>query len=293
MALHPAGRPTSTAGVAPVAAGQPASGTGTSATPCDAVVARCVLTAAASLRLTLGDTTADLLSAHTVLPDGTIVLAVDAMSRPGGLLVAARGHSGAVRLDVTDLAPVAVRSRVRSRLRILGTARRFDPAALDACDPATVMSLLDLPPVALWTIEPDEVVLDRATEPVAVDLGAYRAARPDPIAVDEAAHLAHLTRCHRDVLDRLGALVDPAGSARVVPVALDAEGVVLRAERPGDHIDTRLPFTRPVTAGSGLAEALRTLLAQDGRVDLGSRRSISEAGGGGCLISDLHADETT
>ncbi|MFI7333011.1 DUF2470 domain-containing protein [Micromonospora aurantiaca (nom. illeg.)] len=263
MALHPAGRPAPPAGVVPVA-GSSASGTSTSSTPRDAVAARCVLTAASSLRLTLGDTTADLLSAHAVLPDGTIVLAVDAMSRTGGMLVAARGHSGAVRLDVTHLAPVAVRSRVRSRLRILGTARRFDPAVLDACDPATVMSLLDLPPVALWAVEPDEVVLDRAADPVAVDLGAYRAARPDPIAVDEAAHLAHLTRCHRDVLDRLGTLVDPtvtAGSARVVPVALDAEGIVLRAERPDGHADTRLSFARPVTAGSGLAEALRTLLA--------------------------------
>ncbi|MFJ8831796.1 DUF2470 domain-containing protein [Micromonospora aurantiaca] len=258
MALHPAGRPAPSAGVAPVTAGPSA----LPATPRDAVSARCVLSAASSVRLTLGDTTADLLSAHAVLPDGTIVLAVDAMSRTGGLLVAARGHSGAVRLDVTHLAPVAVRSRVRARLRIVGTARRFDPAALDACDPATVMSLLDLPPVALWAIAPDEIVLDRAAEPVAVDLGTYRAARPDPIAVDEAAHLAHLARCHSDVLDRLGALVDRGADAtRIVPVALDAEGIVLRAERPDGHTDTRLPFARPVTAGAGLAEALRTLLA--------------------------------
>ncbi|WBC07691.1 DUF2470 domain-containing protein [Micromonospora sp. WMMA1947] len=259
MALHPAGRPAPAAGLVPVAAGPSAGSTATS-TPRDAVTARCVLTAASSLRLTIGDTTADLLSAHAVLPDGTVVLAVDAMSRTGGLLVAARGHTGAVRLDVTHLAPVAVRSRVRARLRILGTARRFDPAALDSCDPTTVMSLLDLPPVALWAIAPDEVVLDRAADPVAVDLGAYRAARPDPIAVDEAAHLAHLTRCHRDVLDRLGALVDAAGATRIVPVALDAEGIVLRTERPDGHADTRLSFARPVTAGSGLAEALRTLL---------------------------------
>ncbi|MBQ1059323.1 MULTISPECIES: hypothetical protein [Micromonospora] len=259
MALHPAGRPAPSTGVTPVAAGP----SPVTSTPRDAVAARCVLSAASSLRLTLGDTTADLLSAHAVLPDGTIVLAVDAMSRTGGLLVAARGHRGAVRVDVTHLAPVAVRSRVRDRLRILGTARRFDPAALDACDPATVMSLLDLPPVALWAIEPDEILLDRATEPVTVDLGTYRAARPDPIAVDEAAHLAHLTRCHGDLLDRLGALVDSAvsaGATRMVPVALDAEGIVLRAERPDGHADIRLSFLHPVTAGAGLAGALRTLL---------------------------------
>ncbi|MEU8313241.1 DUF2470 domain-containing protein [Micromonospora sp. NPDC048887] len=261
MALHPAGRPALPAGVAPLIVGPSA----VTATPRDAVAARCVLSAASSLRLTLGDTTADLLRAHVVLPDGTIVLAVDAMSRTGGLLVAARGHGGAVRLDVTDLAPVAVRSRVRARLRVLGTVRRFDPAVLDACDPVTVMSLLDLPPVALWAIEPDEIVLDRAAAPVVVDPGAYLAARPDPIAVDEAAHLAHLARCHGDVLDRLAALVDPAvstGATRIVPVALDTGGIVLRAERPDGHADTRLPFARPVTSGTGLAEALRTLLAR-------------------------------
>ncbi|MBQ1071285.1 DUF2470 domain-containing protein, partial [Micromonospora sp. D75] len=93
MALHPAGRPAPSTGVTPVAAGP----SPVTSTPRDAVAARCVLSAASSLRLTLGDTTADLLSAHAVLPDGTIVLAVDAMSRTGGLLVAARGHRDAVR----------------------------------------------------------------------------------------------------------------------------------------------------------------------------------------------------
>ncbi|MGC4892323.1 DUF2470 domain-containing protein [Micromonospora sp. DT31] len=262
MALHPTGRPAELAGAAATTERSTAGAAGTS-TPEDAVAARSVLAAATSLRLTLGDVTTDLLCGHTVLPDGTIVLAVDAMSSTGGLLVAARGRAGAVRLDLTHLAPVAVRARVRARLSILGTARRFDPASLDSCDPAAVMSLLDLPPVALWAVEPVEIVLTRETGPAEVGPDAYRVARPDPVAADEAAHLAHLSRCHRDVVDRLAALLDPlatAGATRVVPVAVDARGIVLRAERPDGHTDTRLPFARALTASAGLAEALRMLL---------------------------------
>ncbi|WP_422734569.1 DUF2470 domain-containing protein [Micromonospora sp. WMMD558] len=255
MALHPAGRPADLAHAAPA----------TDASTAGAVTARSALSAAASLRLRLDDATVDLIGSHTVLPDGTVVLAVDAMTRTGGLLVAARGRPGAVRLDVTQLVPVAVRSRVRARVRVLGTARRFDPASLDSCDSDTVMSLLDLPPVALWAVEPVQVGLTRDRGEATVSISAYRAARPDPLATVEAVHLQHLTQRHSDVLDQLATLLDPAltaRSTRVLPVAVDADGVVLRAEASHGHTDVRLPFARRVTEGAGLAEGLRTLLAE-------------------------------
>ncbi|MFI5837247.1 DUF2470 domain-containing protein [Micromonospora sp. NPDC051300] len=268
MAIHPAGRRAEPAVPRPAAdlgtiPGKPPADRG-GATPPDehAVIARSILAAASSLRLALGDRSANLVTSHAVLPDGTVVLAVDAMSRTGGLLVAERGRPGSVRLDVTQVVPLAVRSRIRNRIRLAGTAGRLDPARLDSCDAGTVMSLLDLPPVALWAIEPVEVALVSGGEPAPVDIAAFRAARPDPLAPDEAAHLHHLARCHRDVLDRIATRcgLTPTGTARIVPIALDASGLVLRAERPDGHTDLRLTFARPVSSVPTLAEALRELL---------------------------------
>ncbi|WKU05598.1 DUF2470 domain-containing protein [Micromonospora sp. HUAS LYJ1] len=259
MVLHPAERPAELTDTVPCSA--------VPADP-DAVLARSALAASPSLRLQLGDVAADLIEAHTILHDGTVVLAVDPMTPTGGLLVAARGQPGAVRLDVTQLVPVAVRSRVWARVQVLGTSRRFDPGILDSCDSDTIMLLLDLPAVALWAVEPVEVGLTRDTGGTTVSVSAFRAAQPDPLAADQARDLQHLTQCHGDVLDRLATLVDPAltvGVARVVPVAVDADGIVLRAEAPDRHTDVRLPFAHRLTSHASLAEGLRMLLAQAAR----------------------------
>ncbi|MFY1702880.1 DUF2470 domain-containing protein [Micromonospora sp. WMMA1923] len=275
MALHPAGRPTDLA--------HPPHGTDALAADGHdaAVVARSALSAATSLRLAVADAAVDLTGSHAVLPEGTVVLAVDAMSRTGGFLVAARGRTGAAQIDVTHLVPVAARSRVRARLRILGTARPFDPASLDLCDGDTVMSLLALPPVALWTVEPTRIRLTRDHDERTVDTGAYRAARADPVAGDEAAHLHHLTGRHRDLVDQLAMLLDPtlrASSARVLPIALDADGVVLRAEAPHWHTDVRLAFPRRVAGAVGLTEGLRALLAEAARAARSPDRTSRPAG---------------
>ncbi|RKN32252.1 DUF2470 domain-containing protein [Micromonospora musae] len=266
MALHPAGRPAELAHAAGVdaTAEVPAAGAPEASLDPNAVTARSALSTSSSLRLGLGDSTVDLIDSHVVLPDGQVVLAIDAMTRTGGLLVAARGRPGAVRLDVTQLVPVAVRSRVRAKVSMRGTVRRFDPASLDSCDDDTLLSLLDLPPVALWAVEPADVRVTRDDSEATTSVTAYRAARPDPLAATEAVHLQHLSRHHRDVLDRLATLVDPAltaESARVVPVAVDTAGVVLRAEALDGYVDVRLAFAKPITGSAGLPEGLRTLLA--------------------------------
>ncbi|MFG1901253.1 DUF2470 domain-containing protein [Micromonospora carbonacea] len=271
MALHPAGRAAELTDAAPHATRNDA----------DAVLARSVLSASPSLQLRLGETSVDLVDTHAVLPDGTVVLAVDAMTRTGGLLVAARGRPGAVRLDVTQLVPVAVRSRVWAKVWLSGTARRFDPGILSSCDSDTVMALLDLPPVALWEVEPIEVGLTREVGATTLGISAFRAAQPDPLAADQAVGLQHLVQRHRDVLDRLATLIDPAvtaDSARVVPVAVDADGIVLRAETPDRHTDVRLPFTGRVTSTAGLADGLRMLLTEaTRRVPAGPPRATPDA----------------
>jgi hypothetical protein len=229
----------------------------------DAVEVRSALATCTSLRLEVAGTAADLIDAHAVLPDGTVVVAVDAMNPLGGLLVAARGTDGAVRLDVTYLVPVPVRARVRAWVTVTGKVRRLDPAVLDSCDDAAVMALLGLPPVALWAVEPDSVHVERHGTAVEVPVAAYHAARPDPVAAVEAAHLARLVRRHRHVVHRFAALVDPAlavTGTRLVPVAVDADGLTLRAETAHRHHDIRLPFRVRVTDEAALDRELRRLL---------------------------------
>ncbi|MDG4798288.1 DUF2470 domain-containing protein [Micromonospora sp. WMMD1082] len=229
----------------------------------DAVEARSAIATCTSLRLEVAGTAVDLIDTHAVLPDGTVVVGVDPMTPLGGLLVAARGTDGAVRLDVTHLVPVPVRARVRARVTVTGTVRRFDPAVLDSCDHDAVIALLRLPPVALWSIEPDGVRVERHGVAVDVPVATYHAARPDPVAAVEAAHLARLARHHPQLGHRFAALVDPeltATGARVVPVAVDADGLTLRAETAHRHHDVRLPFRVRVTDEAALDRELRRLL---------------------------------
>ncbi|MFY1669459.1 DUF2470 domain-containing protein [Plantactinospora sp. WMMB334] len=237
---------------------------------CDAVAVRSILASSCSLRLCTSDLAVDLLDAHAVLPDGTVVLAVDAMTPLGGRLVAARGAPGGVRLELTSVVPVPVRCRVRARATITGTARPFDPARLDGYDAGTNLRLLDLPPVAMWAVEPLGVHIRRHSRRGDVAVTTYRAAQPDPVAATEASHL------HRLVAD--GASADrrllPArwrlttAPARVVPVAIDADGLTLRAEAHDGHDDVRLPFASRVTTEAELARELALLST----AHLGSQR---------------------
>ncbi|GAA2372819.1 DUF2470 domain-containing protein [Dactylosporangium salmoneum] len=231
----------------------------------DAIEVRSAVATCTSLRLEVAGVAADLIDAHTVLPDGTVVVAVDAMTPLGGLLVAARGSDGAVRLDFTHLVPVAVRARVRARVAVTGKIGRFDPAVLDSCDDDAVSGLLDLPPVALWAVEPDSVRVERHAATVQVPVAAYRAARPDPLAAVEAVHLSRLARLVRHDRHRmhlLASVVDPAltdSGTQLVPVAVDADGLTLRAETGYRHRDIRLPFHVRATDQTTLDQELRRL----------------------------------
>ncbi|SNT55645.1 hypothetical protein SAMN05421812_109253 [Asanoa hainanensis] len=230
----------------------------------DAVAARSVVALSSSLLLRTGETASELVAAHAVLPDGSVALAVDAMTPIGGQLVAARGRPGGVRLHVTSVVPVRVRCRVRARLTVTGTVRALDPAALDDCDATTIAALLDLPPVALWAVEPVGVHLERHSAAGDVSLPAYRAAQPDPVAAVEATYLHQLVGPDGPGVERLSL---PVGwrppHARLAAVAIDADGLTVRAERRQGHHDVRLPFTSRVTTEDELARELALLASTD------------------------------
>jgi hypothetical protein len=160
-------------------------------------------------------------------------------------------------LEVADAAPVAVRERIRSRVRILGREVRSSCAALH--------------------VAVDEVVLVVGARSVTMSLAQLAQVEPDPLAGTEAAVLTHLVSAHDEVLRSLLQLVPPAdlqGAVSVQPLRLDRHGIELRVEYVRGHRDHRLEFERPVTAPDELAPALTLLIA---RAHTAARRPCARA----------------
>jgi hypothetical protein len=148
-------------------------------------------------------------------------------------------------VELTQLAAVPARERVRARLALGGW--------------------LTLEPVELSVrLDVAEVVLEDDEGAWEVDVDEYRAARPDCLARVENEHLLHLRSHHPDAVTLLARLAGNRalqGAVRVLPVALDRYGLVLRVERIRGHVDVRLPFPAPVQRSEDLADSMRCLLA--------------------------------
>jgi hypothetical protein len=118
-------------------------------------------------------------------------------------------------------------------------------------------------------VEVAEVVLE---EPAGsrewVPLRDYHQAEPDPLCLGAAEQLQHLAARHPDAVATLSRLCDRVsltGATRVLPIALDRYGVVLRIERLRDHRDVRLPFRHRIDTGAEAAIEMRHLLTEGGR----------------------------
>jgi hypothetical protein len=101
-----------------------------------------------------------------------------------------------------------------------------------------------------------------------VSLADYQGSRPDPLHAGAAEQLQHLAAHHADAIDVLSRLCDREaliGVTRVLPIALDRYGIVLRVERLRDHRDVRLPFEQLIDTGSEAAVQMRNLLARGAR----------------------------
>jgi uncharacterized protein DUF2470 len=103
------------------------------------------------------------------------------------------------------------------------------------------------------------------TGTVHVPIEQYRHCEPDPLCAGAAEQLQHLVARHPDVISLLTRLFDRQtlmGVVRVLPIALDRYGLVLRVERLHDHRDVRLPFSRRIDTGAQAAAEIRHLLDQ-------------------------------
>ncbi|MEU4152812.1 DUF2470 domain-containing protein [Streptomyces sp. NPDC026659] len=222
--------------------------------PTNAERIRSVLARADSLSLRTEAAGYDLISMHTVDDVGTLrlrvpttgPLAAEAVSAPRGVLPC--------RLHFTDIAPTPVRDRVRTRVALSG---RLTPAEVQA-EPDILTLRLDL----------SRAALQRDGRSARVGLRELAAARPDPLATEEAALLTHLHRDHADMVATLSHLADPHfhdALLRLRPLALDRHGLVLRFEYARSHRDVRLRFASPVRETSEIGARLDQLLRLRGR----------------------------
>ncbi|WP_433613403.1 DUF2470 domain-containing protein [Dactylosporangium sp. CA-139114] len=201
---------------------------------------RSLLAAAGSLTLHVPGRRCDLVGAHRV-EGGRILLDV-----PRNALDT---DDSAAVLELTDVAPTSVRSRVRARATFGGWLGVHPAGGL----------VLDL---AEATLQDPAYGRDAETT---VDPDEFAAAEPDPLAHVEADLLCHLSDAHPDAVDRLARLVRPHhlhGVKRVVPVRLDRYGVVLRLEFAGRARDVRLPFPTPLNRPEEAGDRMRELYAQ-------------------------------
>ncbi|MGW1174063.1 DUF2470 domain-containing protein [Kitasatospora sp. NPDC002543] len=156
----------------------------------------------------------------------------------------------AVVLDVTDVAPVAVRDRVRARLTLAG---RLHLAHL-ADDGLSVHLRVDVAHAVLATPYGTGAI-------TAADLAL---SAPDPLARHEAAMLTHFADDHAEALDLLTRLLDPAllvHTPEVRPLALDRHGLVLRLDHPHGHRDVRLVFPEPARDTEDFGHRMHELLS--------------------------------
>lgn len=163
-----------------------------------------------------------------------------------------------VRLEFTDIAPTAVRERLRARVTLTGllTARYRSESAESAC------------------MEFGQAVVEDGEGRHFVTLDELQAAGPDPLARSEASMLTHLVDDHKELVPLLVRLVRPQptrGMIRAVPLAMDRYGVTLRLEYPTTHRDVRLPFATPVSDVDQAGPRIRALLATARRASHHSR----------------------
>lgn len=211
------------------------------------------------------------IAVHHLLDDGTFAVTAAADSA----IAAAVTDTACVEamLELTDHAPLPLRSPVRSLVWIRGQLRRVPPplvaALLDVIamhDPNPALLQVNSTPrrdadcVLMW-LRTESVVIADTTGAEAVKLVDLLAARPDPFCAMESSWLQHIDSDHREVVDLLASrLPVPLRRGKVRPLGLDRYGLRLRVEREdGDH-DVRLPFAAPVTDVTALGRAIRVLM---------------------------------
>ncbi|MET9956339.1 DUF2470 domain-containing protein [Streptomyces sp. NPDC006339] len=207
---------------------------------------RSVLARAISLSLTVDGQDVDLIGMHSVDADGRVTLHPPAESTLALLAATSPADGLAALLEFTDIAPTALRDRVRARVTLSG---RLVPATTGIG--------------AALRLAPARVTLRTATGIHEVAPDVFALAAPDPLAVEEAAMLTHLADAHEDMVADLVVLAGsrlPHGVVRAMPFAVDRYGITLRCEYREGHCDLRLLFPATARDATEAGEQVRRLL---------------------------------
>lgn len=263
--------------------------------------ARTVLAAAASASVLWDGGRVDLLGCHHDDAQGDVILTLESTSMLVRAARAAPGGDLAVEVHLTELCAVSANQRVLSQVRLAGSLVLSGPlsgpphavvphAAVPHAVPHAV------PQAAVPHAVPHAAVPHRAGPPVTarvrvgdvtvtvtgpaseasaeeaarvrVPVEEYRTGEPDPLHPGAAAQLQHLSAHHAAAIDLLSRLCGRevlAGAVRVLPIALDRYGIVLRVERLRGHHDVRIPFDHRVDTGAQAATQIGGLLARGAR----------------------------
>jgi hypothetical protein len=212
---------------------------------------RSMLVAAGSLTLHTPGHRADLVGRHLVTAERVRV------ELPTDSCMARHiAHAGEViaMIEVTDLAPVPTRDRVRGRGALTGW---LIPAESHHGEHELAAEL---------ALAAAELVTGDGTEPV--EPAEFAAARPDPFAAAEAGLLCHLNDHHPRTVEQLSRLI-PAeqlhGVRGIQPLRLDRHGLVLRLEFARQDRDVRLHFSTPLDDPCRLGTEIDALLARAAR----------------------------
>ncbi|WP_435821373.1 DUF2470 domain-containing protein [Micromonospora parva] len=207
-----------------------------------------MLAAADSLTLHVPGVEAYVAGRHVVTSDGRLRIDLPAGCHLTHRL--AHQQDTVAMIEVTDLAPIPVRDRVRARGRFTGWL---------ATEATTTGSEKDLA-VVLDLATAELTVAGRTT---CVDPYAFATAQPDPLAAAEADLLCHLDHHHPHTVERLCRLIPGhhlRGVRRVRPIRLDRHGVVLRLELSRGDRDVRLNFRAPLRHPDQLGAEIEALL---------------------------------
>lgn len=199
-----------------------------------AVRARSAVEAASSVDLVWDDGAATVADGVTAMPDGGLAWDVEEGSALHARLVrAAREDSDVgVCAAVTDVAPRAVRDRVRGHLALAGWL-----VATPGTGARTAYRV---------RLGAEEVVWhETGTAPRHLDPEEYRGAAPDPLAAWEADLLLGLgreIRLEAALADLTRRCPGVGAVARVTPLRVERTGLVMRADLGAGVRDVRLRF---------------------------------------------------
>ncbi|MPY59192.1 DUF2470 domain-containing protein [Streptomyces spongiae] len=213
--------------------------------PTPAQRARSVLAAATSLTVTTPGHVIELIGLHSVDETGQLTLEDPTGGHVTAELAATSGQRLGAVVELTDVAPVAVRDRVRARVTLEGrlTSRNQDRLLF----------------------RPTAVALETADGTTHLEFDEFTAAEPDPLTAYEAKLLTHLDTAHTETVTVLSRLAPPRlllSVTRVRAVRLDQYGLVLRLEHAHTHEDVRLLFAGPARTPNEAAAQIGLLSAR-------------------------------